>query len=113
MGHVADWEWVGVEGLRDMAAGRAPKVEAIDDIEGWNWTRVRARRGEREEATWRDLHAARQALTEGVDGMSQVALSRCYPFPWGAEGTVYDWISVFVHHDREHSADIRHAQAGP
>jgi uncharacterized damage-inducible protein DinB/predicted RNase H-like HicB family nuclease len=112
VGHIADWEWVGVEGLRDMAAGRQPQVEAIDDIEGWNQTRVRARRGELEEATWRDLHAARQALTEWVEGMSQVALSRCYPFPWGMEGTVYDWISVFVRHDREHSADIRQEQAG-
>jgi hypothetical protein len=36
LAHVADWEWVGVEGLRHMAAGQSPQVEHIADIDAWN-----------------------------------------------------------------------------
>ncbi|MDT8283963.1 MAG: 3-oxoacyl-[acyl-carrier-protein] synthase III C-terminal domain-containing protein, partial [Thermovirgaceae bacterium] len=35
LAHVADWEWVGVEGLRHMAAGQQPQVEHIKDIDAW------------------------------------------------------------------------------
>ena len=33
LGHVADWEWVGVEGLRHMAAGQSPWFEHTENID--------------------------------------------------------------------------------
>ena len=107
LAHVADWEWVGVEGLRQMAAGQAPQVEHIKSIEAWNQTHAEARRDQPWEAVWGDLHAARQALLEALEGMEQDGLARAFPFPWGPEGTPYQWLGVYLAHDREHARGLR------
>jgi uncharacterized damage-inducible protein DinB/predicted RNase H-like HicB family nuclease len=107
LGHVADWEWVGVEGLRDMAAEQAPQVEHIADIDAWNQAHYEVRRDQPWEKVWADLHAARQALLEALSGISQAALDQSHPFPWGQEGTAHRWVSVFVEHDRGHARDFR------
>lgn len=106
LGHVADWEQVGVKGLGDMAAGKAPQVELIDDIEAWNQVHAGMRREQSWNVVWKDLQATRQAFLEAVQNVSQAALARPYPFPWGVEGTPYQWISVFVMHDRDHARDL-------
>jgi len=106
LGHVADWEWLGVEGLRQMAAGTAPQVEHVESIDVWNQTHVEARRDQPWEAVWADFHAARRALLEVFEKMSQAQLGRSFPFPWGTEGTAYQWIWVYLHHDREHAQGL-------
>jgi hypothetical protein len=110
LGHIADWERVGVEGLRDMAAGRAPGVEHIDDIDAWNQAHFRARRDQPWETVWADLLATREALLEVLEGMEQAALAPAYPFPWGPQGTPCEWSAVFVRHDRDHAQDLRRQQ---
>ncbi len=107
LGHIADWEWVGVEGLRDMAAGRSPRVEYVADIDAWNQVHADARRDQPWKEVWADLHAAREAFLEVLDGMSEADLERrVFPFPWGAEGTPRDWVRVYVDHDREHARGV-------
>ena len=107
LAHVADWEWVGVEGQRDMAAGQPPQVEHIAGIDAWNQAHYEVRRDQPWEEVWADLHAAREALLEALGGMSPAALSQSHPFPWGPEGTANDWLSVYVAHDRSHARDLR------
>jgi predicted RNase H-like HicB family nuclease/uncharacterized damage-inducible protein DinB len=107
LGHVADWEWVGVEGMRHMAAGRAPQVEHIADIDAWNQSHAKARRDQPWDVVWADLHAARRDFLEVLGGMEQADLARTFPFHWGEEGTAYQWACVFVSHDREHAQDPR------
>lgn len=106
LGHVADWEWVGVEGLRQMAAGHAPQVEHIDDIDAWNQAHAEARRDQPWEVVWDDLHATRHALLEVLEGMSQAGLARSFPSPWGPETTPYRWTCVYLAHDREHAQGL-------
>jgi len=106
LGHIADWEQVGVEGLRDMAGGTAPQVEFIADIEAWNQVHAGVRRDQPWEKAWGDLYAIRRDFLEVLAGMSQTALDRSYRFPWGPEGTAYQWGTVFVGHDREHAQDL-------
>lgn len=113
VGHVADWELLGVEGLRHMAAGRAPDVEAIPDIDAWNEAHVTARRGQPPEVAWTDLREVRQALLETLEGMGDRALSQRFPFPWGGEGTSYQWLRIYLAHDREHAGGLRQAVAMP
>jgi uncharacterized damage-inducible protein DinB len=104
LGHIADWEWLGVEGLRDMAAGRSPQVEHVADIDAWNQVHADARREQSWEEVWADFHAARKAFLEVLDGMSEADLDqRVFAFPWGAEGTPRRWVRVYVDHDREHA----------
>jgi hypothetical protein len=107
LGHVADWEQVGVGGLRLMARGRAPDVGCIEDIDAWNQQHAEARRGQPWEDVWADLHGTRDKLMEILEGMTRADLARSHPFPWGPQGTAYQWVSVFATHDREHARDVR------
>ena len=107
IGHLADWEWVGVEGLRNMVAGGVPGVEPIQDIDLWNAERVEARRGRPWSSAWEDLHAARKAFVQAVDALDPALLDKVHAFPWGGYGTAYDWVSAYIAHDREHAEQLR------
>jgi hypothetical protein len=106
LGHVADWEWFAVEGLRMMAAGQEPQVEPVEDIEAWNRVHAEARHEQPWDVVWDDLGRVRQALLDVLGGMDEAQLAPRFPFPWGVEGTPYDWLAVFVGHDREHARDF-------
>ncbi len=116
LGHVADWELFGVEGLRHVAAGpdAGPlPVEPITDIDAWNEAHVAARRGQPWEEVWADLQDARQALLATLQGMEEPDLAHRLAFPWGDEGTPYQWLRIYLAHDREHAADLRAALVTP
>lgn len=106
LGHVADWEWVGVEGLRLMARGGSPLVEVVRDLDAWNREHVAARRNQPWEGVLEDLHAARQALLDALQAIEPSLLGQRFPFPWGGEGTPADWLAVYPGHDREHAAEV-------
>ncbi|MBN1811698.1 MAG: type II toxin-antitoxin system HicB family antitoxin [Anaerolineae bacterium] len=109
LGHMADWEWVGVEGLRLMAAGRPPRVEHIESLDAWNQAHCEARRDQPWGEVWDDFHAAREAMVAVLSDMSQDDLARSFIFPWGQEGTAYQWVGVYVTHDWEHALDLKGA----
>jgi predicted RNase H-like HicB family nuclease/uncharacterized damage-inducible protein DinB len=107
LGHIADWERFGAEGLRLMAAGQSPEVEPVEDIDVWNLVHVKARREQPWESVWEDLHTARRSLLKVLEEMAEAELAQGFPFPWGAEGTPYQWATVFFTHDREHARDVQ------
>jgi len=109
LGHVADWEWFGTEGLRQMSAGQPPGVEHVQDIDAWNQAHVEIRRDQPWEAVWADFQSARRALMEILEKMSQTDLARLFPAPWGAEVTPYAWLCIYLDHDRSHAWDVREA----
>jgi predicted RNase H-like HicB family nuclease/uncharacterized damage-inducible protein DinB len=116
IGHVTDWEQFGVEGLRHMAKGHEAgpiPVEPITDIDAWNEAHVAARCGQPWEEVWADLQEARQALLQTLEGMDELALAHRFAFPWGGGGTPYDWLRVYLTHDREHAAGLRAALVMP
>ncbi len=107
LAHMADWEWLGVEALRYMAAGQPPQVEHVKDIDAWNRARAEARRDQPWDDVWADFYAAREALLKILEGMSQADLARSFPLPWGSKGTAYWSACVYIAHDREHAEDLR------
>jgi uncharacterized damage-inducible protein DinB/predicted RNase H-like HicB family nuclease len=107
LGHVADWEQLGAEGLRLMAAGRQPDVEHVSDIEAWNRQHVDARRGQPWEQIHADLDASRQALEDALADVPQEDLGRSFTAPWGERCNPYSWVCVFLSHEREHARGIR------
>lgn len=112
LGHIADWETLGAVGLGQMAAGQAPSVEHVADIDAWNAVHAEARRDQPWEQVWEDACRARRALREALAGMSQADLERSYPFPWGSKGTPYQWAAVYVDHDRTHTRGLRGERSG-
>jgi len=107
LGHIADWEWLGVDGLRQMAAGHPLQVDYNGDEEAWNRAHAAARRDQPWEAVWTDFQTARQALLEVLEGMSQADLDRSLPTRWGLEMTPYRWVCSWLTHDREHAQGLR------
>lgn len=109
VGHQADWEQLGVVGLRDMAAGRPPDIASIPDVDAWNARHVAARRDQTWQNCWSDLRETREDLLRVIERTPQDTLDRSYLFPWGPESTAYRWVRVFAKHDREHALDLRRA----
>ena len=107
LGHIADWERFGAEGLRLMAMGQPPEVEPVKDIDAWNLVHVKARREQPWESVRVDLHTMRQSLLTVLEKMGEAELAQRFAFPWGSEGTPYQWVTVFVAHDREHAGDVQ------
>jgi len=48
-----------------------------------------------------------RALVEALGRMGGGDLGRRYPFPWGPQGTPYQWAEVFFDHDRSHAQGLR------
>jgi uncharacterized damage-inducible protein DinB len=113
LGHIADWEMFGVEGLRHMADGQPPQVEPVPDIDAWNQRHARARRGQSWQRIWADLDAARTALLDTLAEMEEDDLARPFTFPWGTAGTAYQWVTVYLAHDHEHARGLRGEEEGP
>jgi len=107
LGHVADWERLDVEGLRQMAAGRPPRVEHVEDLDEWNQAHVEARRNQPWEEVWADFEAAHQALLEVLEEMGQADLNRPFPGIWNRETTPYAWALICLRHHRGHARDLR------
>jgi len=109
LGHLADWEGLGVEGLRHMAAGHLPRVEHVEDVDAWNRAHAEARRDQPWDDVLANLHAARQALLEVLEGIDQADLERLFPASWGEECTPYGWVFIYLTHDRHHAEGLRDA----
>ena len=106
LGHVADWEQVWVESLRHVAAGRSPRFEQIESIEAKNQVFWDARRDQSWQEAWADLHNAREAMLEVLQGIDEEDLGRSFVFLLGTEGTAYRWVRIFAEHDLEHARDL-------
>jgi len=107
LGHIADWEWLCVEGLRQMAAGHPLQVDYDGDEEAWNKAHAAARRDQPWQAVWADFQAARRVLLDVLEGMCQADLTRSFPNQWGSESTPYHWVCSWLTHDREHAEGLR------
>ncbi len=104
LGHVTDWEALCLQGLGQMAVGRPPQVEAIEDVDAWNQVHVEARRDQPWEEVWAELEAVRRALTGVLEGMDEDAMGRAFPAPWDPHCTPYDWAYICLTHEREHAS---------
>jgi len=107
LGHIADWEEIGVAGLRQMADGQDPYVERIADVDAWNAAHAEARRDQPWTQVWTDLHDTRRALTDILESISQAELDHEFAFPWGAKGTPTEWTLVLVQHEHTHARGLR------
>ena len=106
LGHVADWEWYGVERWRPEQSNRSLQI-AYPGIQEWNDLHAAARKDDSWERVWVDFINARSTLRQILEGLEEAELARVDPAPWNPNSTVYRWIGTWIHHEMEHSADLR------
>jgi uncharacterized damage-inducible protein DinB len=107
LGHVADWEWYGVERWRPEQSNRSLQVPYPGTIQEWNDLHAAARKDDSWERVWVDFVNARAALQQIVEGLDEEELGRTVPAPWNPNDSNYRWILTWIHHEREHAADLR------
>ncbi len=113
VGHITDWERVGVAGLRQLAAGQTPEFDPpITDFEAWNANHAAVRREQTWETVWHDFTETRRELMALVDGMADEGWKRPFAAPWNAQINGYIWTLIWADHEHEHAADVRQALNG-
>lgn len=114
IGHLADWEMVGLNGLRQVAAGQTPEFDRpITDFDAFNAANAAARADQSWDEVWEAFTAVRQQLLDLLDNLPEVDLARPIPAPWGRTISTYLWTQVWIGHDHEHAADVRRALGLP
>jgi len=114
IGHLTDWELVGVNGMQQLAAGQTPEFDRpIHDFDAFNAANAAARQDQPWEEVWEAFTAVRQNLLALFDQLPEVDLQRPVPAPWGRTIPAYVWMQVWMAHDHEHAVDVRHALSLP
>lgn len=110
LGHLTDWEQVGVVGLRQFLAGQPITFEPlVGDIQRFNEVSAAARRDQPWNVVWSAFETTRKELSQLVERVSQDQLAASISVPWGSDITIYQWVLIWPEHDREHAADLRQA----
>lgn len=110
IGHLTDWEKVGVDGLRQLAAGQTPEFdELITDFDTWNNAHAAARHDQPWNEVWAEFEQTRQELVSLVDQMGEGDWARPFTAPWDSQINGYFWVNVWSGHDHEHAHDVRNA----
>lgn len=113
VGHIADWEAHGVEGIEKVLAGESVLTNPFGaDIPAWNDAHAAARQGQSWDQVWHDYQTTRQNFFYALDQITQEQLSCPLRTPWG-DMNLYRWINIWTHHEREHAADLRRELALP
>lgn len=113
IGHLTDWEKVGVDGLRQLVAGHTPEFdEPIDDFVTWNNAHAAARRDQPWDEVWDDFKQTRETFMALVEQMKEADWQRPFTAPWDSQINGYFWVNVWAGHDHEHAADVRNALGG-
>jgi predicted RNase H-like HicB family nuclease/uncharacterized damage-inducible protein DinB len=110
LGHLTDWELFGLQAARLALDGvQEPDLEFPSDFEEWNVTHADARREQPWDAVWMEFLAVRRMLLEVVDQFDQSDLEGPFKTPWSK--TLWGWLSIWPHHEREHAGGLRREMA--
>lgn len=110
VGHITDWESVGLAGLRQLAARLTPKFdEQIDDFDEWNNAHASARRDQPWDFVRQAFEETRDEMMSLLDEVINEVWQRPFSSPWGSDINGYFWMVVWADHEQEHAADVRAA----
>ena len=108
VGHLTDWERVGVDGLCQLADGQIPEFDyEIPDFDVFNNKNAETRAPQSWDRIWTDFVTTRQDFIDVFDQMSEEMLTRPVPAPWGSTIPAYVWVMVWAGHEHEHAIDVR------
>jgi hypothetical protein len=111
IGHLTDWEWVGIDGLRQLAAGQTPEFNYSISLnfDEFNNPRAAARRNQPWDEVWHEFKDNRRQLLALLDAMPESQLARQFVAPWNRPITGYLWTTIWFGHEHEHAIDVRQA----
>lgn len=110
VGHLADYEGLGVVALKAVAAEREPVYKTpIPDFEAFNVARGVAWGEETWNEVWANYLANRHALLLIADTLSDEALARPFPAPWLETTTACGFLLDMAQHEQEHADALRRA----
>ena len=108
VGHLADYERMGVLILRALAAGREPVYEArIDNFDTFNEARGMAWAATTWDEAWAMATATHRVLLHLIETLPDEALARPIPAPWPATTTACGYLLDMAQHAREHADSLR------
>ena len=114
LGHLSDYERLGVIALRQVAAGREPAYEqTIEDFEGFNAERGPAWAALPWVEVWTHYIATRRAMLEVTLALDDAALARPFTAPWLTTTTPSGYLLDMAGHEQEHADALRHALGWP
>lgn len=114
VGHLADYERLGVVALRAVAAGREPVYEErLADFDAYNDRRGAVWAAQPWAEAWATYVAARRALLEVAGGLPDEALARVFPAPWPGQTTACGYLLDMAQHEEEHADNLRRALGLP
>lgn len=110
VGHLTDWELVGVGALRQLVDGVTPEFESdILDFNAFNNANAAARSSQPWEDVWQEFHETRDTFLDLLASLPDSQLSRLFTAPWRRDIRAYQWILIWPGHEREHALDLRQA----
>jgi hypothetical protein len=111
IGHLADWNWYGLEGLGVEASSRSLPLpfDGPETIADWNERHATVRQAHTWKRVWQDYITAYATFRELMAGLEQTDLARPMnsPAPWDWQGMRYQWIVSWPDHEREHAVNLR------
>jgi hypothetical protein len=114
VGHLSDYESLGVVALKAVAAGEEPAyASAISDFDRFNREREATWAGLSWDEVWRVFTATRRALLQLVEALPDEALARPFNAPWPALTTACGYLLDMAQHEREHADGLRRALGLP
>lgn len=114
VGHLVDYEALGVAALKAVAAGREPEYKTvIPDFDAFNNQRAMAWAAESWNEVWANFRATRSALLIIADTLPDEALARAFAAPWPSRTTACGYLLDMAEHEREHADSLRRALGLP
>lgn len=115
IGHLTDWEKVGLEGLQQLANNQTPEFNDTIDFpfDAFNNANAAARQDQSWDEVWADFTTTRQQFLTQFDAMSDEQLTRQFTAPWQRPINGYFWLTIWLGHDHEHALDVRASLALP
>jgi hypothetical protein len=108
LGHLSDYERLGIVALKAIADGREPAYDvAIPDFDSYNAGRGVVWAALSWDEAWATYRATRQALLRLAEGLSDEALARPFAAPWPATTTACGYLLDMAQHEREHADALR------
>jgi hypothetical protein len=110
IGHISDYERLGVIALRAVAAGREPDYPGmIPTGDAYNAERDPVWAALSWDEAWAHFDATRRALLLAAESLAEPALAHPFTAPWLMTTTPCGYLLDMAQHEREHADDLRRA----